>query len=97
MVDYIQDYVRRDLSNQISPLKLRLNAPIIANYEQTLSLKIDLQTGKSELSLNKTGFSSSQNSSPATTVDSDSNIDDSIPFEPIVFNNLIEMRPENRL
>lgn len=92
MVDYISSYVKKHLSTKITPLKLRLDAPIVANYEETLSLKINVHSGVSELSLNTIDFCTSEHSSPTTTDNSDSASEESLAFEPITFTNWIAIK-----
>jgi len=94
MVNYIKnDFVRNHILNRVvaTSLKIRLCAPIVANNDQTLAVKINLQTGDSDIALNSLSNSSSQTSSPVTTVDSYDAEDELIAFEPIVFTNRIIM------
>jgi len=45
------DFAHNHLSHLSQPLKLRLNAPIVADDEETLSILIDLRTGESQMVL----------------------------------------------
>jgi hypothetical protein len=93
MVNYILEYVKKELLTRSTSIKLRLNAPIIADLAETLSVKIDLRSGNSDLSLNTAG--SSRSSSPTTTdasETSETSSDDSLVFEPIKFINILELK-----
>lgn len=89
MVDYLTRYVKEHLVTPVNCLKLRLIAPIVADYEETLSLKINLVSGHSEVSLNTTGAHYLGNSSQATTDEPDRVIDKELPFKPVTFTNAI--------
>ena len=50
MCDLLIKYVKEELLKLTSQIKLEINAPIVANDDDTLSLLIDLETGKSAMS-----------------------------------------------
>lgn len=84
MIQYAMDLVRNQLTT-INPLKLRMDAPIIADYSETLSLKIDLITGESQVSLD------TEKAIPSpTSVVRVPQMEENIAFEPIVFINKIQ-------
>ncbi|KTC96437.1 hypothetical protein Lfee_2235 [Legionella feeleii] len=50
MCDLLIKYVKEELLKLTSQIKLEINAPIVANDDDTLSLLIDLETGQSAMS-----------------------------------------------